>query len=506
MQCKVDKNEPSPADQLLAREEFKEAEAAYRKVLEEDANQVDARLGVVRSLIGQSDVQGALNEAGRLLQQETKSAVAEVAVAEANFRAANVEEAFAHAKSALGLNPCEGRAAFALSRMYDLSALYGTSAKLKAQAHLLRPKDELIGRAWIQSLPRKQRQAELAAYLNGKPALSQDELRGYGNELKHMEAHKAGECHISSKAEQTQTAMQVMYGDRSYPVAFGLDVSFDGKRRRMQIDTGASGIVLTDVAARGLGLKPEFPIKTGGIGDEGERDSYLSHVHSIQIGDVEIQDCMVEVVGKARLGVDGLIGMDVFDRWLVTLDYQGAKLRLSPLPARPDASTGKAATADSVPREEEDAGAPKDRYVAPEMKDWLSVARIGHEIFLPAFLKQNGPVHYMMMDTGAQESTFSVALAKEAGKLHTSSTEFHGISGKTKKVYETDRTGLIVGRFMLAPEEYYAFDLTNISHNSGFETSGFLGLPTLQRLMIQIDYRDNLLKLSYDPKRDIKRF
>ena len=48
--------------------------------------------------------------------------------------------------------------------------------------------------------------------------------------------------------------------------------------------------------------------------------------------------------------------------------------------------------------------------------------------------------------------------------------------------------------------------MTGLSHSNGFEISGLLGLPTLQRLTIKIDYRDNLLKLSYDPKKDIIRF
>jgi predicted aspartyl protease len=434
--------------------------------------------------------------------------VAEVAVAEAAFRAADVDNSFNHAKTALDDDFCEARAHAMVARLYEINALFGSAAAQMETAHKLRPTDELIRRDWMDSLPRKRREEELAKYLTGDHALSQDDSRDYDNELSHLKARKPGECRITSTSDTAKTPMKPVYGDNSHPVAFGLDVSFDGKRRRMQIDTGASGILLTQSAARGLGLQPEFHLKTGGIGDEGDSPSYLAHVHSIRIGDIEVTDCMVEVVTKSKLDVDGLIGMDVFARWIVTLDYQNAELRLAPLPPRPGSQPVKTLESNPLPGDiGDEADIPKDRYAAPEMKNWLAVARIGHEILLPAAIKKNGPLtHFMIMDTGASQSVMSNALGKEGGKLHGSSVEFTGLSGKVKKVYETDELPLFIGSIAIPPAMYYAYDITNISHNSGFETSGLLGLPTLQRVLIQIDYRDDLIKFTYDPNHDLLRF
>ena len=110
------------------------------------------------------------------------------------------------------------------------------------------------------------------------------------------------------------------------------------------------------------------------------------------------------------------------------------------------------------------------------------------------------------MDTGASVTSLSPEIARETGKLHGSEVQLSGLSGKVKRTYETKDVPLRVANLMLPPSVYYAFDITGISHNNGFEASGLLGLPTLQRLTIQIDYRDNLLKLSYDPKHDVIRF
>ncbi len=274
----------------------------------------------------------------------------------------------------------------------------------------------------------------------------------------------------------------------------------------MQIDTGASGILLTQSAARALKLEPEYKIKTGGVGDEGDVDSYLAHVHSIRIGEVELTDCMVEVISKSKLDVDGLIGMDVFSRWMVTLNYANAQVQLDALPPRPGSQPAGPTDAKASLDDTGDEATPRDRYIAPEMKDWAPILRIGHNILLPAYFKQGGPTHFLIMDTGASVTSLSTAMAKEAGKLHGSETQFVGLSGKVNKVHEIDPTQLIVANLIVPPVGYYAYDMTSLSHNAGFEISGLLGLPTLQRLTIRIDYRDNLLKLTYDPKHDVIRF
>jgi hypothetical protein len=112
-----------------------------------------------------------------------------------------------------------------------------------------------------------------------------------------------------------------------------------------------------------------------------------------------------------------------------------------------------------------------------------------------------------MADTGAGQSILSLAAAHQAGKVHQDdSIEFSGISGKVKKIYRIDNAGLIFGRFQVPPASYFAFDLNYVSHATGTEVSGFIGLPTLSRLTITIDYRDNLVKMTYDPKHDVQRF
>jgi hypothetical protein len=66
--CKVVLDAPSPGDTLIARKEYKPAEAAFREAIAKKENIEDSRLGLVRALIGQDEVVAATTEAAAFLQ------------------------------------------------------------------------------------------------------------------------------------------------------------------------------------------------------------------------------------------------------------------------------------------------------------------------------------------------------------------------------------------------------------------------------------------------------
>jgi hypothetical protein len=335
--CTVDNTPSNEGDIALAKTDYDAATTYFRAAVAKDHSSQEARLGLVRALIGKNQTAEAIKEAADSIALAPQSALAEVAAGEAAYRNADFDDMRAHIAKAKSYNRCEGRLLALTAQLYSVNAYFGTEARLLADAHRIRPKDELILRDWINSLPRKQRQVELSKYLADANALSEKDRSDYANEEDHLKARRAGECRITSKAQNVSIPFTYLYGDNTHPTSFGLEVAFNSKKRRMQIDTGASGIVLTHAAARSLGLVPEYKLQTSGVGDDGEVDSYLTHVANIQIGDVQISDCMVDVLSnKAKLNVDGLIGIDVFSRWLATLDYPNGKLTLGPLPPRPD--------------------------------------------------------------------------------------------------------------------------------------------------------------------------
>jgi hypothetical protein len=275
-------------------------------------------------------------------------------------------------------------------------------------------------------------------------------------------------------------------------------------------------------------LKAFSQNEVAGIGDEGLKGGYTAYADSIHIGNLEFQNCQVRVVDKGNFpgDVDGLIGMNVFSRFLVTLDYPMRKLLLGPLPPRPGeqaapqklniggedegngetspsssggagTSTDNAITAAAAPA----AHGPYDRYIAPQMSDYTRVYRVGHNLLVPAALNAS-KIKLFILDTGAWTTIISPQAAREVTKVHSGApVQVRGLNGEVQRVYETDE---ITFRFAHLEQKGYgviAIDTSKISKDSGIEISGFLGAATLRQLTIHIDYRDGLVKFDYDPNR-----
>lgn len=507
--CQPVTDTPSAGDKALAGRSYQEALAFFQEARKNSPDSDEAHLGLIEAMLGLNNLKGALEESNAWRSKAPDNALANVAMADTLYRSAHFSEAVTLLAKQMPAHLCEARLHARYGRIAEDNALYATAWKQFEIAHLLRPNDEIILRQWINTLPRKRRLEELEKYLSGAHDLSADQSVNYTAEENHLKAHRVDECRVTSKAEATTVPFKPIYRTGTLNLfAYGLDVSFNGKKRRMQIDSGASGILLTADAAKGLNLQREQSVRTGGVGDKGTVDSFITHVEHITIGDVEVSNCMVEVLGKSSLNVDGLIGPDVFDRWLVTLDYPGTKLSLERLPPRPDEPAPRSlnSLAEGSPEGEDTDYKPHDRYIAPQMTDWLRVVRIGHTILLPARIGKAAEQRYLIADTGASLSLLSVPAAQAAGRIEPSELRISGISGEVKKSYWSDSIPIIFGHFSLPPVRYGAIDLSVLSNHMDTEISGFVGLPTLSRLTITIDYRDNLLKMTYDPKHDPHQF
>jgi hypothetical protein len=143
-----------------------------------------------------------------------------------------------------------------------------------------------------------------------------------------------------------------------------------------------------------------------------------------------------------------------------------------------------------------------DRYIAPEMKDWTMVWRDGHELLLPVSIG-GAKDKLFVIDTGAESMLISPAAAREVTKVHGDfDTHMFGVSGEVKHVYQTQEFLVTFAHVRLHVDSMTAIDTNTLSKDEGIELSGFLGAPLLNRLVLQIDYRDNLVNLNYDEKKD----
>jgi hypothetical protein len=514
--CKVDLSPPSDADEALEARKYADAERLYNEMLKSDPASGKAMAGIVRTELAQAKLTDAQALATRYGTMYPGDSDVLDAAGEVQYRRGDVDEAAQTFNKSNHLDPCNGRTHYDVARAFNLSAMYRTAQRELDTAHALAPHNPIIQRAWEESHAtpgsRDEQIAALQARLTDKnaAAMSDYERDAIKARIHELETGETGTCEmVEPVAEAKLPIVSIISGAgvglaEQDMVAAGLDVYLNGKRKRLEIDTGASGLFLSRSVAKAAGLIPEAVTHGGGIGDEGPVKTFMTHVDDIRIGGMEFKNCMVEVLDHGGvLDTDGLIGPDVFRDYLVTLDIPSREIRLGPLPPRPGdpPRTTVLHTTEDELSPISPADRARDRYIAPEMKDWTPVFRAGHLLIFQTLIGK-APLKLFAMDTGAGMTSITPEAARQVTSV--SGDPFmvvRGISGQTHSVFYADNITINFGGVKQTVRDMTSYDAGAFSNVSGTEVSGLIGFPLLRELVISIDYRDNLVHVTYDPKK-----
>ena len=504
--CTVNSSAPTPAETALNKGDFAPAEKLFRDLLAKSADNANAHEGLVRALIGQDKVEAAAKDAEAWAAAAPDDSLALTALGDVRLRQGDPREAFIQFQKAVQANPCNARAYYGGAEVDGLAGLHASAKRLIEQAYALHPTDDDINMAWIETRQRSERLAKLADYAEHSDQISEENRAKMKISLGKATQTHTSDCKMAATSPQEAKVPMVAVTDG--PTRFlgwGLDVKFNGKSRRLQIDTGAGGITISRAAAMFLGIQREDITKTGGIGDKKEVKSSITHVASIKIGGIEFTNCPVEILEKwSVLDSDGLIGADVFDASQVTLDFPKHELRVAPLPLRPgdteaDRAKREAAGDDAVFE-------PHDPYIAPEMAKWLRIYRSGWNLLMPTGIVETKRIKdesawkdkLFILDTGSETNLISPAAAREVTKVsRDDSVGISGIQGAVDKVYEAGKFTLAFANLRLDSPSMTSIDTTKLSHDDGVEVSGLIGAPALFQVVLHIDYRDNLVWCEY---------
>jgi tetratricopeptide (TPR) repeat protein len=425
-----------------------------------------------------------------------QSAMGEVYFRQGNFPAA--EEVFRKILLAKIEDP---RACLGLAKIYWATANRKSAKVLIDQAHALNPRDPDIFWAWLRTLGRQERLSALKARLmtgSGEDAEEQAEMSGMLAVLEDREDRPERGCKLITKLDSTETKLEPLMTDSRHMRGYGLAVKVNDKSANLLIDTGASGILINSKVAEKAGVEKIVSHEITGIGDKGASHGYVAYAKEIQVGNLQFENCYVDVVDrKSSLDEEGLIGTDVFEDFLVDLDFPNAKFRLSQLPPFPDEPARGAALHSS----RTSGPSLHNRYIPPEYKNFEKVYRFGHILALPTRLNNASPKLFLL-DTGAWDNTVTPAAAQEATKVYSEpDIKVKGLNGEVKNVYTTGEITLTFGKFQQHRRDLVAFDTKGLSDSVGTEISGTLGFVMLYVLEIKIDYRDYLVDFTYDPNR-----
>jgi tetratricopeptide (TPR) repeat protein len=511
------------ANRHYRRGEFDAAIQSYNAVLQKNPKSPDAYAGLTRVHLKQKEVDQAFEIATKGLKA-TNSPTVDAALGEVLFRQGKIPEAEREWVNIINKGYPNARAYWGLARVRNAISLYAQAKQMLDKAHELDPNDPDIQKYWINSLSRAEQIQYWENYLaspTNDDAETRADMQQRLDYLRAIENQPNHACHLVSHVPSTEMNLLRILADPVHIYRYGLAVSVNGKKGRLVLDTGASGILIDQGMARKADIAEVSEMAIGGIGDKGRAGGFIGFANSIKIGDLEFQDCRVSVIEKRSvLGDDGLIGADIFNDFLVDIDFPKEKLRLEPLPKRPDEKASDAA----LPTGKEGSGAnggapsgeagsnpgakspppahhgPRDRYIAPEMQSYTQVYRFGHNLLIPTRIGDQTP-RLFLIDTGAGKTQLSLQAAEESTKVHNDPLmHVNGLNGSVAQVYKADKAVLQFGHLRQENQDVITFDLSHLSDRVGTEISGTLGFNTLDLLEIHIDYRDGIVDFAYHPR------
>lgn len=244
-----------------------------------------------------------------------------------------------------------------------------------------------------------------------------------------------------------------------------MEVRLNGsKPLRLILDSGADGIFVRAASARTLNLERVTNDRIAGVGSPRDDDAYVGLAHRVTSGDLELEDCLIHVSETGSFpNADGVIGTNLFEKFLVHVDPVSASLDLSPY----ENGSNPAAASRMV-------------------RAW----RVGQLLLVNASTA-GGRDRCFLLDTG---SSFSAAPASSARDVwEAAEVDIRGADGRVRGARRAQPLRLTLDGKEVVDENPVQLDLTELSRHEGIEISGIIGYPALEKSGLTINYRDGLV-------------
>ena len=479
-----------PAEQAYQQGDYAKSYELYRAAYE--AKPSDELLeGAVRAAVAAHKY----DEAKKLVAEHPSgSAWYLMAKARVELRDGRIDDARRDAFTAAKADLCNARAHFFAARLLRMDSMYAAGKRQIDIAHQLDQSNPGLNDEWLSFQPLAVRRDVFKKMAEDK-SLSERDQKEAAERAQYIQDRMDGKghnCHLVSTSPSMTTSMVPIMKDGNSIAAWGLSVAVNGHSTPVEIDTGASGLLLNRVAAEKSGLKPlgDSDIYWG-IG--GKSKGSYAYADSIKIGDMEFADCVVRIEDHQaiqRYGPQGLIGTDVFADSMVTLDFPLRKFSISPLPGLKAETPAEAATSG----DSRFISYAQDRYAGPEVKDFVPFFRDGHFMILPVLL--NNKPETLVVDTGSSATIFNLKYANEFTKPHKDMSYYKKLPDGTQKLLYT--TGEVKLQLQNGMGQILNGALADELYFGEIESGGLLGVPFLYNLVVSIDYRDGLVRFNFD--------
>lgn len=476
------------ARQQLFAAHYEIAASLFSELATQDPANGDAWCGLVQAQLAAQHSREAYAAADEALNKAPESAGAQTAMGFADFRRGDLPKASHDFDAALKLNPNYPAALVGLAKVSSAISMFKTARSLRLRAWRLSPDDPSLASFYASTLAPKDRIAALeAAHAKLDPASEQARALAA-----HIAAERAiGDRKLGRLVSPYQTTdlklFRILDGIR-HRRGVGLDVRLNGKYTvHLLVDTGASGISISPKMAEKAGLEivngAAFEAK--GIGD-GEAQASLAYIaEDLRIGGIAFADYPVSAFQSARSSdFDGIIGANVFRRFIVKIDFNRLVMSLD---ARPGVSGSGSDELDE----------PVD-YKGKPAAGFYRVFRFGDHLAVPTYINGGRPVLFLV-DSGSTDNLIDTDIAREFTKVSNDTlTTVKGIQGKVNKTSRANQISLMFAGFRQENPDLLAISLEKMSDGMGVGFGGILGMPVLGNLAVTVDYQEGSIRFEYN--------
>jgi len=481
----------------LKKGDYTTAEKIFREILGKDARDTEARLGLSFSLFKQRNLQGAYDNAARVIMLDPLSARAHAILGASILGAGEFRLSIEEFRTALSLDEREALAISGLAMVDFYENRIGTALSGLRKAVSLDPDEPDYVFNLGQAAARNERYKEAAdayeRFLFIAPKTDIDRrarIVGLIDFLRYL--GKQGSLYVPSAGVRTTVPFE-SFDNR--PI---ISVRINGEKQPLKfvLDTGSGMSVLSEQTAKKLGLKP---VARGGmaraVGGGGKFEIVYGYLNSIEIGDVGVDNVPVYIrrFFDTNIPVDGYLGLSVVSKFLASIDYGTRKVSLL------KQNQSDAVESWTMLRRGESAQSllpltPNDGTIEVPLRT-TSSGFLSGEVGLEGFDKTLN----FIIDTAASITVVSEKLSQEEqllDLLRPSKMRVYGAAGVTEDVKLLQLPRLSLGLSKLEKINAAVLDLEPVNETAGFTQSGILGGNFLKNFHVYFDFARGSIRLE----------
>jgi len=493
----ADKKPYNKGYKALRKGYFEEAEKIFRELVNKDTHDIEARLGLSFTLLKRRSLQGAYDNAARVIMLDPLSARAHALLGSAILGAGEFRLSIEEFRTAIALDENEALAVAGLAMVdfYENRLPLALPGLRKAVSMDPSEPDYLfnLGQAAARSEKYKEAADAYERFLQIAPKTDtdrRDRIRGLIEFLRYLGRQSSlyvptGEYRSSVPFEATDNR----------PI---LLVRINGEKEplRFVLDTGSGMSVISDQTAKRLGIKP---VAKGGlaraVGGGGKFEIIYGFLQSIEIGTAKVENVPVYIrkFFDNHIPVDGYLGLSVMSKYLTSIDYGTRRMSLVR-----QHQTDQVESWTTVRRPDSFQSLipvmPNDGTIEVPLRT-TSSGFLSGEVGLEGF---NKTVNFII-DTAASITVISEKLSQEEqllDLLQPSKMRVFGAAGVTEDVKLLQLPRLSLGLSKLEKINAAVLDLEPVNETAGFTQSGILGGNFLRHFRIYFDFARGSMRLE----------